>query len=124
MTVLAVLGLAIAAGVASVDEDPAGERTQALEAELAAKRERNAALATRIEELERRIKELEVERRLGSYPCLGMQPGSRHLFRDCGGRPGRLPSSALRSSAPQTVFDSSIANRERIHPPDPGVNAR
>ena len=93
MTVLAVLGLAIAAGVASVDapaEDRLrtleaalaaarernardGDHMQALEAQLAAARERNTALEASIEEAERR----EVERRLGSVPCLGTRPGSR-----------------------------------------------
>ena len=95
MTVLAVLGLAIAAGVASVNapgdevsyigaleaelaaarERNArdGDRIRALEAELAAARERNAALDASMEEAERR----EVERRLGSVPCLGTRPGSR-----------------------------------------------
>ena len=95
MTVLAVLGLAIAAGVASVsapgDEVSRiaalkaelaaaqernardGDRIRALEAELAAARERNAALDASMEEVERR----EVERRLGSVPCLGTRPGSR-----------------------------------------------
>ena len=114
MTVLAVLSLAIAAGVASVDapaedriraleaelaaaqerntrdgdriyaleaqlaaargSDPrGGDRIQALEADLTAARERNAALEAGIEEAERR----EVERRLGSVPCLGTRPGSR-----------------------------------------------
>ena len=112
MTVLAVLGLAIAAGVASVgapDEDRirameaalaaararnardddriraleaqlaaarntrGGDRIPALQAELTAARERNAALEATIEEAERR----ELERRLGSVPCLGTRPGSR-----------------------------------------------
>jgi len=115
MTVLAVLGLAIAAGVASVDpgeelsriwtleaqlaaareritgdgdrirtleaqlaaereRNPrGGDRIQALEAALTASRERNAALEARIDEAERR----EVERRLGSVPCLGTRGDSR-----------------------------------------------
>ena len=50
-----------------------GDRIRALEAELAAARERNAALEASMEEVERR----EVERRLGSVPCLGTRPGSR-----------------------------------------------
>ena len=76
MTVLAVLGLAIAAGVAGVDapdggEDPppAEDPDQSPEAQLAAARERIAAL-----ELE--IEDLKLERRLGSFPCLGTRPGS------------------------------------------------
>ena len=77
MTVLAVLGLAIAASVASVDapseEVAAEDRIRALEAELTAAQERNAALEASIEEAERH----EVERRLGSVPCLGTRPGSR-----------------------------------------------
>ena len=115
MTVLAVLGLAIAAGVASVDpgeelsririleaelaaarerntsdrdriqameaqlaaareRDPReGDRIQVLEAALTAAREHNAALEASVEEARRR----EVERRLGSVPCLGTRPGSR-----------------------------------------------
>ena len=95
MTVLAVLGLAIAAGVAGVNVPSDGvsrigalkadlaaaqernarddDRIRALEAELAAARERNAALEASMEEVERR----EVERRLGSVPCLGTRPGSR-----------------------------------------------
>ena len=48
-------------------------RIRALEAELAAARERNAALNASMEQVERR----EVERRLGSVPCLGTRPGSR-----------------------------------------------
>ena len=71
MTVLAVLGLAIAAGVASVDAPPE-ERIRTLEAKLTAAWERIAALEARIEEAERR----EVEHRLGSVPCLGTRPGS------------------------------------------------
>ncbi len=94
MTVLAVLGLAIAAGVASVDSDEElshvrtleaqlatarerntrdGDRIRILEAQLAAERERNAALEVGIDEAERR----EIERRLGSVPCLGTRGGSR-----------------------------------------------
>ena len=91
MTVLAVLGLAIAAGVASIDapgdQVAAEDRIRDLEAELEAARARNArdgdrisaleaelaATHDRLEEVERR----EVERRLGSVPCLGTLPGSR-----------------------------------------------
>ena len=93
MTVLAVLGLAIAAGVASIEpgpEDPMQDlkdRIRELEVELEAAQARNArdgdrigaledelaATRARMEEDERR----EVERRLGSVPCLGTQPGSR-----------------------------------------------
>ena len=94
MTVLAVLGLAIAAGVASVDPGEElsrirtleaqlatareritgdGDRIRTLEASLTASRERNAALEARIDEAERR----EVERRLGSVPCLGTRGDSR-----------------------------------------------
>lgn len=76
MTVLAVLGLAIAAGVAGVDtpdgEDPLEDPVQMLEAELAEARERIAALQARIEALD-------LERRLGSFPCLGTRPGSSTL---------------------------------------------
>ena len=76
MTVLAVLGLAIAAGVASIeapDDEVPEDLPQKLKAELSAVRERNAALEERIEELEDR----DIERRLGSFPCLGTQSGSR-----------------------------------------------
>ncbi len=76
MTVLAVLGLAIAAGVAGV-EAPDGEglpedSVPMLETELAAARGRIAALEARIEALD-------LERRLGSFPCLGTRPGSSTL---------------------------------------------
>ncbi len=79
MTVLAVLGLAIAAGVASVDGpgDPPGDRIQRLEADLETARERNAAFEERIEELEEELEDRDIERRLGSFPCLGTQSGSR-----------------------------------------------
>ena len=95
MTVLAVLGLAIAAGVASVDapapppEDRVGslkaelatarERIASLEAELAGAREVNAGLRAGLDEAERSLDEAErreIERRLGSVPCLGTRPGS------------------------------------------------
>ena len=93
MTVLAVLGLAIAAGVASVD-GPDRDRIEDLEDELAAARERNAGDRNRIQDLEDqlaaarersagdrdRIRILEGEltaERLGSVPCLGTRPGSR-----------------------------------------------
>ena len=76
MTVLAVLGLAIAAGVAGVEspdgEDPPEDHVPMLEAELAAARERIAALEAQIEALD-------LERRLGSFPCLGTRPGSSTL---------------------------------------------
>ena len=78
MTVLAVLGLAIAAGVAGVDapvgEDPPPvvDPDQGPEVQLAAARERIAAL-------EGEIEDLESERRLGSFPCLGTRPGSSTL---------------------------------------------
>ncbi len=84
MTVLAVLGLAIAAGVASVDApDETVSLIRALEAELAAARERNARDSDRIQSL---IAELAAARELietleadilGSVPCLGTRPGSR-----------------------------------------------
>ena len=84
MTVLAVLGLAIAAGVAGVDS--AKDRLRALEAELAAARERAARGEDRIQELEatlataqEHIQELEAdltEGVIGSFPCLGTRPGS------------------------------------------------
>ncbi len=80
MTVLAVLGLAIAAGVASIeapsDEVPE-DLPQKLRVALAAARERNAALEERIEELEEELEDRDIERRLGSFPCLGTQSGSR-----------------------------------------------
>ena len=79
MTVLAVLGLAIAAGVASVD-GPDGDRVQDLEDQLAAARERNARDSDRIQALEDELQALEGEltaARLGSVPCLGTRPGSR-----------------------------------------------
>ena len=95
MTVLAVLGLAIAAGVASVDApDPppedripsletelaaARERIASLEAELAGAREVNTGLRGDLDEAERTLDEAErreIERRLGSVPCLGTRPGS------------------------------------------------
>lgn len=73
MTVLAVLGLAIAAGVAVSLQLPPEERVQVLSAQLKAERERNAALEARLEELERDM----VEGVLGSFPCLGTRPGSQ-----------------------------------------------
>ena len=75
MTVLAVLGLAIAAGVASVDapDGPSEDHIQALEAELAAVREQNRAQEDELQELEGEL----TAARLGSVPCLGTQPGSR-----------------------------------------------
>lgn len=88
MTVLAVLGLAIAAGVASVNA-PSDEvsRIRALKAELAAAQNRNARNGDRIRALEaelaaarasmQEVELREVERRLGSVPCLGTRPGSR-----------------------------------------------
>ncbi len=105
MTVLAVLGLAIAAGVAGVDA-PSDEETElaaarernadlaarleeaeTLKDELAAAQKRNADLAARLEEAEAQEADLtarleeaeqrEVERRLGSFPCLGTRTGSR-----------------------------------------------
>ena len=79
MTVLAVLGLAIAAGVASVNE-PDGGRIQDLENQLAAARERNMRDRDRIQVLEDELQLLEGEltaARLGSVPCLGTRPGSR-----------------------------------------------
>ena len=95
MTVLAVLGLAIAAGVASVDapdsppEDRVGsleaelatarERIASLEADLAGAREVNAGLRAGLDEAGRSLDEAErreIERRLGSVPCLGTRPGS------------------------------------------------
>ena len=81
MTVLAVLGLAIAAGVASVDGlGKEVSRIQSLEAQLSAARERNARDSDRIRALEDALQALEVEltaARLGSVPCLGTRPGSR-----------------------------------------------
>ena len=95
MTVLAVLGLAIAAGVASVDApDPppedrirsletdlaaAWERIASLEADLRDAREVNTGLRADLDEAERSLDEAErreIERRLGSVPCLGTRPGS------------------------------------------------
>ena len=79
MTVLAVLGLAIAAGVASVDE-PDQDHLQDMEDQLAAARERNARDRDRIEALEEELQALEGEltaARLGSVPCLGTRPGLR-----------------------------------------------
>ena len=79
MTVLAVLGLAIAAGVASVD-GPDQDRLQDMEDQLAAARERNARARDRIEALEEELQALEGEltaARLGSVPCLGTRPGLR-----------------------------------------------
>ena len=118
MTVLAVLGLAIAAGVASLyapgriqaleaelaaaqaRNSRDGDRIRALEAQLATARGRNAALEASIEEAERR----EVERRLGSVPCLGTRPGSR-----------TAPVPLLR-----IVVDSGY-NFTRLWPPGAGV---
>lgn len=93
MTVLAVLGLAIAASVASIEPGPGDpiqhleDRIRDLEAELEAAQARNARDGDRIRALEaelaavhKRLEEgerREVERRLGSVPCLGTVPGSR-----------------------------------------------
>ncbi len=84
MTVLAVLGLAIAAGVASVNAP--GDETSpigALKAELAAAQERNARDGDRIRALKAElaaarelVETLEADI-LGSVPCLGTRPGSR-----------------------------------------------
>ena len=92
MTVLAVLGLAIAAGVASIEPGPKGpiqdlkDRIRDLEAELEAAQARNARDGDRIRDLEAELaaahdrleegERREVERRLGSVPCLGTLPGS------------------------------------------------
>ena len=84
MTVLAVLGLAIAAAVASVAA-PGDDvsRIRALEAELAAARNRDARHRFRIRVLEDElaaaqelVATLEADI-LGSVPCLGTRPGSR-----------------------------------------------
>lgn len=90
MTVLAVLGLAIAAGVASVGT-PGGDgtledRIRNLTAKLAEARRLNAQAQGRVRDLEaeladarERIEELErlvTEGVLGSVPCLGTRPGS------------------------------------------------
>ena len=94
MTVLAVLGLAIAAGVAVIggpgeDKDripalkakleAAQQRNDSLEAELAAARQRNDSLEAELAAARQRIEELEEEVTrgvLGSMPCLGTRPGS------------------------------------------------
>lgn len=86
MTVLAVLGLAIAAGVASVTRaelDGERDRIQDTQAQLAAARGRppRAGDPTRTLEVElteayTRIAALETRIRLGSVPCLGTRPGS------------------------------------------------
>ena len=90
MTVLAVLGLAIAAGVASVGapggDVPLEDRIRDLEAKLAAERRLNAGAQDRIRDLEAALKEararieelrqLVTEGVLGSVPCLGTRPGS------------------------------------------------
>ena len=82
MTVLAVLGLAIAAGVASVGA-PDQDRLQALEDQLAAARECNVRARDRIRFLEAELaaaQELVATLEagiLGSVPCLGTRPGSR-----------------------------------------------
>lgn len=81
MTVLAVLGLATAAGVAVVG-DPGGDedRIPALKAKLAAVRQLNASLEAELAAAQQRIEEIEKEvarRVLGSMPCLGTRPGSR-----------------------------------------------
>ena len=79
MTVLAVLGLAIAAGVASVD-GPDRDRIQDLKDQLAAARERHVRDSNRIQTLEDELRALEDELTatvLGSVPCLGTRPGSR-----------------------------------------------
>ena len=99
MTVLAVLGFAIAADVASVDRPDRdlqtlegelaaaresnardSDRIRALETELAAARERDARDSDRIQALETELQTSETEltaARLGSVPCLGTRPGSR-----------------------------------------------
>ena len=84
MTVLAVLGLAIAAGVANVNA-PGDEvsRIRALKAELAAARNHDARHRYRIRVLEDELaaaqalvatREADI---LGSVPCLGTRSGSR-----------------------------------------------
>ena len=107
MTILAVVGLAIAAGLAGGGDDvdalnvsleeraddlerqlaaarernaEAEARIRALEEQLAVAREPNAALLARIDALDEQLaaaRDREVERRLGSFPCLGTLPGSQ-----------------------------------------------
>lgn len=85
MTILAVVGLAIAAGLAGGDDMEAlnvslEERADDLERQLAAAREHNAQAEARIRALEEQLaaaRDREVERRLGSFPCLGTRPGSQ-----------------------------------------------
>ena len=98
MTILAVVGLAIAAGLAdtsSLEERAdlerqlaaarernaqAEARIRALEEQLAAAREPDVALLARIDALEEQLaaaRDREVARRLGSFPCLGTRPGSQ-----------------------------------------------
>ena len=116
MTVLAVLGLAIAAGVASVGPnappapkarlDAAQQRIDSLEAELAAARQR-------IEKFEKEV----TRRVLGSMPCLGTRPGSltapvpllRIVVMESGYRLTRLwPDGARVEGIPQ--LDEAIAH--------------
>ena len=85
MTILAVVGLAIAAGLAGGDDMEAlnvslEERAGDLERQLAAARERDAQAEARIRALEEQLaaaRDREVARRLGSFPCLGTRPGSQ-----------------------------------------------
>ena len=82
MTVLAVLGLAIAAGVASMyapDGKVLPDRIRILDAKLEETRANNADLTARLAEAHVRIDELErlvTKGVLGSVPCLGTRPGS------------------------------------------------
>lgn len=85
MTILAVVGLAIAAALAgslspdeSPEEPPAApgdslaKRVEDLEQQLAAARERNVSLVQQVEDLERQLSIIII----GGVPCLGTQPGS------------------------------------------------
>ena len=83
MTVLAVLGLAIAAGVASMEgpgEDrPLDDQVRHLTAELEAAQGINDRLRNELEAARERIEQLKrrvTEGVLGTYPCLGTWPGS------------------------------------------------
>ena len=120
MTVLAVLGLAIAAGVASLY---APGRIQALEVKLAAALERNARDSDRIRVLEahlaaaqERVAILEADI-LGSVPCLGTRPGSRtspvpllRIVVDAGYRLTRLwPREKEDAVADIPLLDEAIA---------------